>query len=61
MIVKDVDAHYEKACSAGAEIVLDIVDHQGHGGRGYTCKDLESSPLEFWLLRSLGIVFAVGL
>ncbi len=47
MIVKDVDAHYEKACSAGAEIVLDIVDHQGHGGRGYTCKDLEGHLWSF--------------
>ena len=37
MIVEDVDAHYEKARAAGAEIVLDIVDAD-FGGRGYTCK-----------------------
>ena len=46
LIVEDVDAHYEKARSAGAEIVLDIVD-QDFGGRGYTCKDLEGHLWSF--------------
>ena len=45
MIVEDVDAHYEKARAAGVEIVLDIVDE--HGGRGYTCKDLEGHLWSF--------------
>ena len=45
MIVEDVDNHYEKARAAGAEIVLDIVDE--HGGRGYTCKDLEGHLWSF--------------
>ncbi len=46
MIVEDVDAHYEKARTAGAEIVLDIVD-QDYGGREYTCKDLEGHLWSF--------------
>ena len=45
MIVEDVDNHYEKARAAGAAIVLDIVDE--HGGRGYTCKDLEGHLWSF--------------
>jgi len=46
MIVEDVDAHYEKARTAGAEIVLDIVD-QDYGGREYSCKDLEGHLWSF--------------
>lgn len=40
IIVEEVDAHYQKAVAAGAEIVLDIKD-EDYGGRGYTCRDLE--------------------
>ena len=45
MVVEDVDAHYKKAKSAGAEIVLDIADQRG--SRGYTCKDLEGHLWSF--------------
>ena len=48
MVVEDVDAHYKKAKSAGAEIVLDIADQDyGGGSRGYTCKDLEGHLWSF--------------
>ena len=46
MIVEDVDAHYEKAMTAGMEIVFDIQD-QEYGGRGYTCKDFEGHLWSF--------------
>ena len=40
VVVVDADAHYERAKAAGAEILLEIAD-QPHGGRLYTCRDLE--------------------
>ena len=46
MVVEDVDAHYEKAMTAGVEIVFDIQD-QAYGGRGYTCKDFEGHLWSF--------------
>ena len=46
MVVVDADAHYKKALSKGAEIVLDIKD-EDYGGRGYTCKDLEGHLWNF--------------
>ena len=41
VIVPDADDHYARAKSAGAVIVRDIQD-EDYGGRGYTCRDLES-------------------
>jgi uncharacterized glyoxalase superfamily protein PhnB len=46
MIVADADAHYRRAKSAGAEIVIDIKD-EDYGGRGYTCRDLEAHVWTF--------------
>jgi len=40
VIVKDADAHYQRAVAAGATIVIDIAD-QHYGGRGYSCRDPE--------------------
>jgi len=40
VVVPDCDAHYSRAKAAGAQIVYDIHD-EGHGGRGYACRDLE--------------------
>ena len=40
VVVADCDAHYARAKATGAQIVLDIHD-EGHGGRGYACRDLE--------------------
>ena len=40
VVVPDCDAHYARAKAAGAQIVYDIHD-EGHGGRGYACRDLE--------------------
>ncbi len=40
VVVSDCDAHYARAKAAGAQIILDIHD-EGHGGRGYACRDLE--------------------
>ena len=48
MVVEDVDAHYKKAKSAGAEIVFDIADQDyGGGSREYTGKDLEGHLWSF--------------
>lgn len=46
IIVEDADAHYARARSAGAEIVIDIED-QDHGGRAYTCRDPEGHIWNF--------------
>lgn len=40
VIVDDVDAHYERASAAGAEIVMQPAD-QDYGGRLYICRDIE--------------------
>ena len=45
VVVTDPDAHYRKAKAAGAEIVLDITDHDY--GRDYTCRDLEGHVWSF--------------
>ncbi len=45
IVVQDVDAHYERAVAAGAEIVLDIKD-EDHG-RGYSCRDPEGHVWNF--------------
>jgi len=46
VIVDDCGAHYERARSAGAEIVLELKD-QDYGGSGYTCRDLEGNVWSF--------------
>lgn len=46
IIVDDPDAHYERAVSAGAEIVSAIAD-QDHGGRMYSCRDPEGHLWNF--------------
>ena len=38
LVVEDADVHYDNAKAAGAEIVLDIKDHDDLG-RGYSCRD----------------------
>ncbi len=40
VVVEKIDAHYERALAAGAEMLIDIKDEE-YGGRGYTCKDFE--------------------
>lgn len=46
MVVKDVDAHYQRVKAAGAKIVIDIKD-EDYGGRGYTCRDLDGHLWSF--------------
>ena len=46
IVVEEVDEHYKRAISAGAEIVLDIKD-EDYGGRGYSCKDPEGNLWNF--------------
>ena len=46
IIVDDADAHYARARTAGAEIVMDIKD-EGYGGRGYSCRDPEGHLWNF--------------
>ena len=43
LVVADADAVYARAKAAGAKIVLDISD-EDHGGRSFTCRDLEGRP-----------------
>ncbi|HEU0017979.1 MAG TPA: VOC family protein [Methyloceanibacter sp.] len=46
VVVEDVDAHYARAKTAGAEIVIDIKS-QDYGGRDYTARDLEGHVRTF--------------
>ena len=45
-LVSDLDAHYARACDAGAKIVLEIKTH-ANGTRGYTCRDPEGHLWNF--------------
>ena len=40
VVVDEIDAHYQRAMAAGAEIVMEIAD-QEYGGRLYSAKDPE--------------------
>lgn len=40
IIIPEIDAHYQKAKTAGAEIVMEIAD-QDYGGKLYSCRDPE--------------------
>jgi uncharacterized glyoxalase superfamily protein PhnB len=44
--VKDVDAHFERAKAAGAEIVMAPVD-EDYGARDYVCRDPEGNLWSF--------------
>ncbi|MBT8387844.1 MAG: VOC family protein [Ignavibacteria bacterium] len=46
IIIDDVDAHYHKAVSSGAEIVMEPED-QDYGGRLYSCRDPEGHLWNF--------------
>jgi uncharacterized glyoxalase superfamily protein PhnB len=46
IVVADADAHYRKAKTAGATILLDINDDD-QGGRGYACRDPEGHIWSF--------------
>jgi uncharacterized glyoxalase superfamily protein PhnB len=46
LLVNDADAHYARAKASGAEIILDIQDHD-FGGRSYACRDPEGHIWNF--------------
>ena len=46
IIIDDVDAHYQKAVSSGAEIVMEPED-QDYGGCLYSCRDPEGHLWNF--------------
>jgi uncharacterized glyoxalase superfamily protein PhnB len=46
VIVPEIDEHYSRVQSAGAEILVEIAD-QHYGGRLYTCRDLEGHIWNF--------------
>jgi uncharacterized glyoxalase superfamily protein PhnB len=46
LVVDDVDAHHDRARSAGAEIVYEPTD-QDYGGRLYSCLDPEGNLWHF--------------
>lgn len=51
--VDDVDAHYERARSAGAEITRELADND-YGSREYSARDLEGHPWHFGTYRPAG-------
>jgi uncharacterized glyoxalase superfamily protein PhnB len=46
VVVADVDAVHARAQAAGAEILLPLKD-EDHGGRGFSCRDLEGHLWSF--------------
>jgi len=57
IVVDDVDAHFARATTAGAEVVLDMATDD-LGGRGYSCRDPEGHLWNFgtsdpWQRRSI--------
>ncbi|MGB4773982.1 MAG: VOC family protein [Daejeonella sp.] len=46
--IKEVDEHYNKTKSSGADIIIDIED-KPYGGRSYCCKDPEG---HIWVFSS---------
>lgn len=46
IIVKDADAHHERAVKAGAKVVFPLKD-EDYGGRGYSCLDPEGHLWNF--------------
>ena len=46
VVIKDPDAHHERARAEGAEIVREPVD-QDYGGRDYSARDLEGNLWSF--------------
>jgi len=46
LVVRDVDAHAERARAAGAEIILEP-DDKDYGGRGYSARDPEGNVWSF--------------
>ena len=46
IVIDEIDAHYQKAKAAGAEIVLEIAD-QDYGGRLYSARDPEGHLWNF--------------
>jgi uncharacterized glyoxalase superfamily protein PhnB len=46
LVVSDADAHYARAKASGAEIIVDI-QHDGIGGRSYSCRDPEGHIWSF--------------
>lgn len=46
LIVENVDSHFEQARSAGATVVMEPED-QPHGGRFYSCRDIEGHLWNF--------------
>ena len=46
IVVEDIEAHYARACAAGAEIVLELAE-QSYGGQLYSCRDPEGHLWNF--------------
>jgi len=46
VFVADVDTHYARAVSVGAEILI-ALENKPYGGRGYSCKDPEGHVWAF--------------
>ena len=46
VVVKDIEDHYQNACDAGAEIVIELTAEDSPGA-GYSCRDLEGHLWNF--------------
>lgn len=46
IVVPEIDAHYQRACAEGAEILLELAD-QDYGGRLYSARDPEGHLWDF--------------
>ena len=46
VVVEDIEDHYQNACDAGAEIVIELTAEDSPGA-GYSCRDLEGHLWNF--------------
>lgn len=46
-VISDVDAHFQRAKAAGAEVVSEPHDNEGYPGRSYNVRDPEGNDWDF--------------
>jgi uncharacterized glyoxalase superfamily protein PhnB len=46
-VVDDIEAHYDRAIAAGADIVTPLHDNAGYPGRSYSARDPEGNVWDF--------------
>ena len=58
VVVDDIDAHYDRALAAGAQIVMPLADTE-YGSRQYSARDLQGHLWSFGTYRPRGATSAI--